>query len=67
MMVYYARVVFATKASATERHDDFSAALRWIEEERKSKPELFHLGQIIEATPALPVVASCNVKGWNAT
>jgi hypothetical protein len=66
-VVYYARVVFATKASATERHEDFGAARRWIEEERQSKPELFHLGQIIEATPTLPVIASCSVKGWNAT
>ena len=63
-MAYYARVVFETKASATERHEDFAAARRWIEEERQSKPELFRLGQIIEATPARPVVASCNANGW---
>lgn len=54
-MAYYARVVFETKASATERHVDFGAARRWIEEERLSKLELFHLGQIIKATPARPV------------
>jgi hypothetical protein len=64
-MVYYARVDFETKASATERHTDFDEARRWIEAERLSKPELFHLGQIIEATPTRPVVASCNANGWN--
>jgi RimJ/RimL family protein N-acetyltransferase len=64
-MVYYARVVFETKASAAERHEDFDEARRWIEQERQSKPELFLFGQIIEATPARPVVASCNANGWN--
>lgn len=66
-MAYDARVVFETKASATERHEEFGAARRWIQLERQSKTELFHLGQIIEATPSRPVVVSCNANGWNAT
>jgi len=64
-MVYYARVVFETNESVAERHEDFGEARRWIEEERQSRPERFHLGQIIEATPTRPIVASCNAKGWD--
>lgn len=63
-MVYHARVVFKSKASVAERHEHLGEAWRWIEQERQSKPELFRLGQIIEATPARPVVASCNADGW---
>ncbi|WP_088283752.1 hypothetical protein [Ideonella sp. A 288] len=66
-MAYYASVVLENKASATERHEDLDTARRWIEEERRSKPKLFQFGQIIEATPARPVVASCNANGWNPT
>jgi hypothetical protein len=64
-MAYYARVVFETNETVAERHEDLGEARRWIEEERQSKPELFHLGQIIEATPARPVVVSCNAEGWD--
>ncbi len=66
-MVYYARVVFGTNESAAERHEDIGEARRWIEEERQSKPELFQLGQIIEAMPDQFVVASCNATGWDPT
>lgn len=64
-MAYYARVVFDTNESVVERHEDLGEARRWIEEERQSRPGLFHLGQIIEATPSRPVVASCNAHGWD--
>ena len=47
-MVYYARVVFETNESVAERHEDFGETRRWIEEERQSRPERFHLGQIIQ-------------------
>jgi hypothetical protein len=65
--MYYARVVFEKNASAAERHDDVSSARRWIEEERYTKPDLFRLGQIFEATPDRKIVAICDLKGWRSS
>ena len=65
--MYYARVVFEKDTSTCERHDDMSAARRWIEEEREAKPELFRLGQIFEAAPELEVVATCSAEGWRSS
>ena len=62
--MYYARVIFETNASAAERHDDISTARRWIDEERKASPDLFRLGQILEALPDWTVIATCDVTGW---
>jgi len=63
-MPYYARVIFETDASAAERHDDLGLARRWIDEERQARPDLFRSGQIMEATPDRPVIATCDVTGW---
>ena len=46
--MFYARVVFQTKASAAESHDDVNAARRWIEGERVARPESFQLGEIFK-------------------
>ena len=66
-MPYYARVIFQTDASAVERHDDVGLARRWIDQERQAQPDLFRTGQIMEATPDRPVIATCDVTGWEKT
>ena len=65
--MYYARIVFATNASVAEKHADVQVAWRWIEDERQARPDLFRLGQILEGTPALAVVATCDPKGWKTS
>ena len=62
--MYYARVIFESNASAAERHDDISMARRWIDEERKARPDLFRCGEILEATPEWTVIATCDATGW---
>jgi hypothetical protein len=63
-MIYYASVTFKNAASAAERHEDISVAMRWIDEERQARPQTFRCGQILEATPDRRVIATCDVKGW---
>jgi len=65
--MYYARVVFESKASAAERHDNVDAAQCWIEEIRHAQPALFRLGQILEGTPDPTVIATCDLNGWHRT
>lgn len=62
--MYYARVIFESGALTAERHDDISAAQRWIDEEREARPDAFSYGQIVEATDR-QVVATCDVSGWD--
>ncbi len=62
-IMYYARVIFETNASATDGHDDDSTARRWIGEEREASPELFRCGQILEDTPDWTVIATCDATG----
>ena len=66
-MTCYARVLFYGNACATERHEDVNRARKWIEAERDAHPELFRLGQIIQAAPTRECVATCDAQGWIAT
>jgi len=65
--MYYARIVFETTASVAEKHADVLVAWRWIENERRARPELFRSGQILEGTPALQIVATCDPEGWKTS
>lgn len=65
-MLYYARVVFETRASIAEGHDDVGAARRWIEEERHARPRAFVIGEILKVTPDREIVATCDVEGWKS-
>lgn len=62
--MFYARVIFQTKASAAESHDDVNSARRWIEDERYASPESFQLGEIFERGADWQVVATCDPMGW---
>ena len=61
----YARVVFDTNASVAERHDDVRTARCWIEEVRHAQRAQFRLGQILDGTRDLTVIATCDLNGWH--
>ena len=63
--MYYSRIVFETNASVAEKHTDERAARQSIEAERRARPKLFRLGQVLEETTALEVVATCDREGWH--
>ena len=65
--MYYARIVFKTNASVAEKHAEFQVAWRWIEDERRTSNGSFRFGQILEGTPALEVVATCDPEGWEGS